>query len=177
MLFKKENDEVLYPKENFLEISFSDILNLKNMAEKNPRKRIRLCFHQAPDDLVHEMLIIHSQECYIRPHCHTSRDESLFILEGEADLIIFDDDGSIADIIELGDINSGKTVFKKINMDTIHTLIIHTEYLVFKEVTKGPFDKNSTSFPNWSLPEDSSVKAIDFYLEFVKTKADKIKEA
>ena len=118
-----------------------DIAKLKKMAEKTKRERIRLCCHTHPDANVHEMFIVHKESCYVRPHFHRLNDETIHTLEGFADLIFFKNDGSIKNIIQLGDIASGLNFYCKIPAGQIHTLIIRSEFFVFKEVTNGPFQK------------------------------------
>ena len=54
----KFKDEVLYTKDAITRIDARDIEILKSMAAANPRKRVRLCAHPDPDDLVREMLIV-----------------------------------------------------------------------------------------------------------------------
>ena len=63
----KENDEVLYPAQDIFTLEPNDLVDLKQAALKNRRQRIRLCAHRNPEDSLHEMFIIHTNECYIRP--------------------------------------------------------------------------------------------------------------
>ncbi|MDA8675827.1 WbuC family cupin fold metalloprotein [Alphaproteobacteria bacterium] len=170
-----ENDEVLYPTNNKVMFSVDNIAELKTMAYDNPRKRVRLCCHQSPKEIVHEMIIVHSQECYVRPHSHTKRNESIYIIEGEADLVFFNLDGAICSIVELGDLRSGKTIYQKIPRNTVHTLIFHTPFLVFKEVTQGPFEQDSTIFPYWSPSDNNGLDIIGPYLQSIATQAEQFR--
>ncbi len=38
---------------------------------------------------LHEMLIVFTRECYVRPHFNNYKPETLYIIEGQAGLIIF----------------------------------------------------------------------------------------
>ena len=152
--FKIKNEEVLYPKSEKVELNSKDIFQLKTMATLNERKRIRLCCHKNEEETVHEMIIVHDKTCYVRPHLHKKRDESIYIIEGEADLIIFDAHGEIAEVVEMGELSTSKVVYRKIAKLTTHTLIFHTSHLVFKEVTQGPFDLEDTEFADWSPMEN-----------------------
>ncbi|MBU1910629.1 MAG: WbuC family cupin fold metalloprotein, partial [Verrucomicrobia bacterium] len=87
---RKFNDEVLYPGEAPVVLDRAFVEWLKQQADRNPRRRIRLCAHQDPNDLIHEMLIVHAQMTYIRPHKHLTRIESFHVIEGEADVVMFD---------------------------------------------------------------------------------------
>ena len=74
----------------------------------HPRSRIRLCAHPDVNDTLHEMLIVHEKGTYVRPHKHLNKTESVHIIEGSVDVVIFDDDGNITDVIQMGDYKSGR---------------------------------------------------------------------
>ena len=158
---RKENDEVLFPIEDAVAIKRSDLQELKSLSLLNKRKRIRICAHMNPSDKLHDMLIVHGKECYVRPHKHSSKAESLTILEGEADLILFEEDGSIRDVIRMGELSTNKDFFYRISSSIYHMLIIRSEFLTFHEATEGPFDREDTLFPEWSPSEDSD-SLVDF---------------
>jgi len=150
---RKESDEVLYPSSAKIDFAVADVERLKRMADNNPRGRVRLCVHDSPKSIVHEMIIVHRNDCYVRPHCHMNRDESVHIIEGSADLIVFDSVGEVRSVVELGDMSSGGTFFCKIVAKTIHMLLFKSPHLVFKEVTQGPFDPDAVFFPDWAPAE------------------------
>ena len=150
----KVNDEVYYDQGPIIDVSQVDIEYLKTIAANNVRKRSRLCAHPDPADTLHEMLIIHEQSAYVRAHSHLCRSESLHVVCGSADVAIFNAEGEISDVIEVGEYSSGKTFFYRIPGGIIHSLLIRTEVFVFHEVTSGPFDPTSTFFPAWAPMED-----------------------
>ena len=95
------------------------------------------------------MLIVHTRECYVRPHFHIDKPESLHVIEGHADLIIFNQSGKITKVLNLSNnLNTG-FVYYRIKENTIHMLIIKSDYFIFHEVTKGPFKRENTKFPSW----------------------------
>jgi len=108
---RKENDEVLYPEDDLVLVSAQDLDELKRRASLNPRRRIRLCAHRSPDDRLHEMVIVHMRECYVRPHKHLDKAESMLILEGEVDVVLFHEDGSLRQIIQMGAPGTGKIFY------------------------------------------------------------------
>ena len=95
MDLKKESDEVYYSNLDNSKLSKDDLDLLKNFADHNPRKKVRICMHKNINDHLHEMFIVHKKDCYVRPHKHLKKIESLFILEGEVDYILFNDHGEI----------------------------------------------------------------------------------
>ena len=158
-----ESAEVLYATESVVRIDAIYIEGLKKEALKNPRSRIRLCTHQSTDDPVHEMLIVHTQDTYVRPHAHVGKTESFHMIEGELDVVLFDPEGNIREIVELGLSGSGRCFYYRLQEETIHTVMIRTPVAIFHETTKGPFKREETLFPNWA-PDEHDGKAIRDYV-------------
>jgi cupin fold WbuC family metalloprotein len=126
MEFKRLNDEVLYTAERITRLDDGDMRELVAMAARNPRKRVRICTHADPDDLLHEMFIVHTNEAYVRPHRHTSRDESFHVLSGFADIVIFAEDGSVAKAVRVGGYESGHPFYCRIPCGTMHMVVIRS---------------------------------------------------
>jgi cupin fold WbuC family metalloprotein len=156
---RKESAEVLYPEQDLVVVDGADLEEMKRLAMLNPRHRIRLCTHNSPNDLLHEMFIVHARDCYVRPHKHLGKIESMAILEGAADVVLFDDDGKIREVINMGDINSGRQFYYRLSDPIYHTLLIRTDFLVFHEITQGPFLREDTVFPEWApTDQDDGVE-------------------
>ena len=147
---RKESNEVLYPEEEYININNETVQWLKNLCSKNISGKIRLCTHRSVSDNLHEMLIIHKKDYYVRPHKHIDQVESMFVLEGEADYIFFDEVGNIKNILKMGDKSSKKVFYNRIDTPSYHMLIIKSDFLIFHEITNGPFDINKTIFPDWA---------------------------
>ena len=154
MNYKKINDEVYYTQDIITKVDRKDIDFLKSLASQNKRKRVRLCTHKDTNDLVHEMLIVHALNCYVPPHKHLNKSESFHIIEGALKIILFDDDGEITEIIRIGDHASGGVLYYRLSESFFHTVLPSTEWVVFHEVTKGPFDRDETVFAPWAPKED-----------------------
>ena len=164
---RKESSEVLYPEEDIVIISPTDLEELKRLALLNSRKRIRLCAHSSPNDHLHEMFIVHTKDCYVRPHKHIGKAESMAILEGTADVALFNEDGSIQKIIEIGAPDSGRIFYQRLTGPTYHMLIIRSDFLVFHEITEGPFIRENTVFPVWA-PAEQGEDSIAFINQIEK---------
>lgn len=165
------NEEVLFADEDVVRVTRKELETLKERAAKNKRKRIRLCAHRSPEDKVHEMLIVHTRETYVRPHKHLKKTESFHVLEGEAELVLFDDGGKISDVIPLGDYMSGKCVFYRMNRPIYHSLLIHTDFLVFHEASNGPFRREESIFASWSPAEEDEKGVASFISELLSAVA------
>lgn len=171
MRFRRFNDEVLFSEDRILKVGHREIEYLKEHAALNQRRRIRLCAHKDPDDQVHEMLIVHSKNTYVRPHKHLTKSESFHIIEGCVDVIIFSDAGKVIEVVQMGDYLSGRKFFYMLSEPLYHTLIIHSQLLVFHESTNGPFRKSDLVCPTWA-PDESDEAVCNGYLEELTRDAD-----
>jgi cupin fold WbuC family metalloprotein len=162
MKFNKFNDEVFYSGDSIIKVRQNDINQLKQFALQTLRKRSRLCTHKDIYSSVHEMLIVHEKDIYIRPHKHMGKSESFHVIEGEADIVTFSDDGVILDLIEMSDYREGKVFYYRISEPIFHTVIIKSEVVVFHETTSGPFCREDMFFAEWSPPENEEEATHQF---------------
>jgi len=154
MNYTKFNEEVYYTQDTITKVT-SDVIDfLKREASNNKRRRVRLCTHKDINDPVHEMLIVHAKNNYVPPHKHLYKSESFHIIEGRLQVIIFHDDGSIREVIQMGDVSSGEILYYRLSEGYFHTVIPLTEWIVFHETTKGPFNPEETIYPIWA-PDDN----------------------
>ncbi len=159
MKIRKFNDEVLYAGDIVPRLDKAGLDFLKQEALKNPRQRIRLCMHRGVDEGIHEMFIVHPRDAYVRPHKHLGKPESFFVIEGEADIILFNEEGQVVEKIRMGSPDSGKMFYYRMDDPVFHALVIHSETLCFKEVTAGPFRREDMVFAPWS-PEEADAAAV-----------------
>jgi cupin fold WbuC family metalloprotein len=175
MYTKILNSEVLEAKDPIVTVSYADIEFLKISAAQNERKRIRLCTHRGVNNLLHEMLIVHEKGIYVRPHKHLLKSESVHIIEGLVDVIVFDDIGNVSDVISMGDYSSRLKFYYRMPDPYYHTLLIRSDVLVFHEVTNGPFKKEDTIFAPWS-PDENNIFALKGFIEKLFIDAKKFKK-
>ena len=161
--YQRESLEVLYTSESISAVDRTEIAVFKDLSLDNDRKRIRLCTHSDPREVLHEMLIVHDKNTYVRPHKHPGKSESTHIIEGLVDIVLFDDDGKIDRVLNMGDYASDKIFYFRMTTPVFHTLIIRSDILVFHETTNGPFNRNATVFAPWS-PEDTDVTSVSDFM-------------
>ena len=159
----KFNEEVLITTDDVVKVDANDIEELKQKARLNPRKRVRLCAHKDLNEIIHEMLIVHEKSCYVRPHKHINKTETFHIIEGEADILLFDEKGHIDQTNPMGSYNSGRKFFYRLPPFRYHTLVIHSDVLVFHEITKGPFKLEDTICASWA-PDENDLDAVSRYM-------------
>src|SRR5262249_20918030 len=114
------NAEVLVAAGPIVAASRHDMALLKARALESPRRRTRLCAHQNTHDRLHEMLIVLGHGSYIRPHKHPGKTESFHIIEGRADLVFFNDDGGIWQVLTMGEYESGRTFYYRLCAPYFH---------------------------------------------------------
>lgn len=96
------------------------------------------------------MLIASNRATYIAPHRHPSKSESFLVLEGLADVFLFNNDGSVREVIPMGPLGSGRPFLYRMPAQQFHALIVTSDVLVFVESTKGPFDEKQTEYAAWA---------------------------
>ncbi len=161
---EKINNEVFIDRRQVVRFDRRHINFIKDASIRSDKGRARICMHKTPNEKIHEMLISISDKSYIRPHKHHNKSESFHLVEGEADIVLFSDDGKIIEVIPLSrDIN----FYYRLNHSCFHTLLIKTPFLVIHEVTNGPFSPGDVEFAEFSPAEDFT----GFYLEDIKRMA------
>lgn len=154
MKLNKKSNEVFVIEDDVAQVSRHEVLAIKPYAGASPRKRSRLCAHRYSSDLLHEMFIVLHRDTYVRPHKHASKSESFHMVQGAVDVVLFDDEGSIQQVVSLSDFASGDPFYYRLNIAAYHTVLPRTEYALFHETTNGPFRQGDTLFPDWAPPDD-----------------------
>lgn len=155
--------EVLYSDGGFRAVDGATVTLLKEMAATSPRHRSRICFHADADALQQEMLIVMHASSYVRPHRHLDKSETLIVIEGTTDAVLFDADGNVTDVLAMSDNSAGGSFFYRMPAGVYHTLVFRSEWLVFLETTMGPFDRARTELAPWA-PAEADPEAGHAYL-------------
>ena len=162
MHLRKVNEEVYVAEDAIVHVGPDAVAFVKEQARKSQRGRARICAHRSNDEPLHEMIIAISSASYIRPHRHIDKAESFHVVEGSVDVAVFDEDGTVIDVIELGEPGSGRDFYYRLSDSAFHTLLIRSDLLVIHEVINGPFDPSRTIFAPFAPSEDEAVAAQDY---------------
>lgn len=176
MRARKVAPEVFYADEPVVRVAAEDVTALVAEADPMPRRRTRLCTHRSAEDRLHEMLIVHHRDAYVRAHQHLGKAESMHIISGETDLILYDDQGTVTEVIAMGDFASGKPFYYRMSDAIFHSLIIRSEWLVFHEVTSGPLRREESRFAPWA-PADEDAAAVAAFLASVEEQLRRLRAA
>jgi cupin fold WbuC family metalloprotein len=136
---------------------------LARSAAASPRRRINHNFHSGPADNPHRFLNVLLQGTYIQPHRHSNppKSETFLVLEGTADVILFDDAGAVTSRYRLGgDSVEGRLWGIDIPAGTWHTILPRTARAVCFEVKPGPWEpSNDKEFATWAPSENEPSSA------------------
>jgi cupin fold WbuC family metalloprotein len=158
-----ESPEVRYAVGDPVLVGASDLMALQSAALASNRRRARICTHASPEDPLHEMVIVLARGTYVRPHRHVGKTESFSVFEGEADVVLFHDDGTVRELIPLGPLGSNRIFHYRLAQPVFHTVIVRTATFSFLEVTNGPFRAEQTIYAPWS-PDGRDAAAAATYL-------------
>lgn len=143
-----------------IKISKETIAALKLKATADSENKYRLCLHKGVEDSLHEMVIVQCRGNYIRPHKHPGKTESFHLIEGAMGIVIFDNHGTVADMFLM---EAGDTFLFRLEKDIWHTVIPVSDYIVFHEITNGPFMGCGDSvFPQWA-PDLNDEQSKNYY--------------
>jgi cupin fold WbuC family metalloprotein len=135
-------------------------------AATSPRRRMNYNFHSGPSDNPHRFLNVLLHGTYIRPHRHAfpPKPETFLVLEGAADVIVFDAEGVIEARHRLGGESAEARVWGiDIPAGVWHTILARTARAVCFEVKPGPWEPASDKqFAEWAPAEGDP--AVEEYL-------------
>ncbi len=158
----KKSAEVYLAKGPISMLGQDDMQMLRQDVVNSPRGRVRINAHVSEDDMLHEMFIAIRRDSYIRPHLHPGKTEAFHIVQGVVDIVVFNDDGSVREVVQLGDGYSGRAFYYRLSQPFFHTLLIRSDILIVHEITNGPFIPKGTRFAPFA-PGEGDVRGIADY--------------
>jgi cupin fold WbuC family metalloprotein len=161
MYLIKKSPDVYFAPGPIASIGHAEIDFLRTELPGNMRGRVRINLHPDHSDFLHEMFIAIRADSYIRPHKHPHKSEAFHIIYGDVDVVVFDDAGSIQQIVPMSAGSNSKPFYYRMSKPLFHTLLIKSEILVVHEITNGPFSVDGTTFASFSPTEDASRHAIN----------------
>lgn len=162
MELARQSDDLLLAKGDVVALSRTEVEDLKSGVPSTARGRSRISTHASVEDRLHEMLIVLERRTYVRPHRHPGKTESFHVVEGAADVVLFDEGGDVTDVIQMGSYASGRVFFYRLNAPVFHTVLVRSPQLVVHETTNGPFDRRDTVAAPWAPGEDDAVARLRF---------------
>jgi cupin fold WbuC family metalloprotein len=161
---KKKTTETYEVTDAVVHVSRAELDFLAEAIHLSPRKRTRICTHKSVDEQLHEMFVIYGQDTYVRPNRHFGKDESVFVLQGRADFVFFDEQGEIKQVVRMGDRSTGLAYYCRVPAGVFHTILIRSERILLFEGTPGPFDPSDTAYADWA-PAETDASGVAAYRE------------
>ena len=144
--------------------------NLLLQANESPRKRSHKNIHQDLEEPVQRLCIALKKGTYVRPHYHpqSNKWELMLVLRGAVTLVIFEEDGTI---IERVDLKTGSSICGiELEPGTWHTIFPITDEAVILEVKEGPFTPSKKAdFATWAPEEDET--GVNHFLNWLECAA------
>lgn len=126
-------------------------------SRESPRKRVILPFHKDHNALLHRMLNAMQPGTYLQPHRHMDppKDEIFLVLRGAIDLIVFDDEGAITDVVAL--VANSEAFGVDLAAGRFHSFLVREADTVLYEVKLGPYSpQTAKDFATWAPAENSA---------------------
>jgi len=148
-------------------ISSEALDKLTENAASAERLRAHLNVHESLDARVQRLFIATEPDTYIRPHRHSEphKWELFTLLEGEMELLIFNDNGDITQRTRMAR-DGVRTV--EIPPNTWHSYVCLRSGTLALEIKEGPYvPSRPDELPAWSPAENSADCAA--YLDWMRT--------
>jgi cupin fold WbuC family metalloprotein len=128
---------------------------LVEQARTSRRRRMNFNLHRTPADPIQRLLNAAEPTTYVRPHRHAAgRQELTLVLRGSADILLFGDDGALAERVTL----SGDGSLVEIPGGCWHAAIVRLPGTILLEVKPGPYDaKTDKEFAAWAPAEGEAA--------------------
>jgi cupin fold WbuC family metalloprotein len=135
---------------------------LRVLAQASPRRRSHVNWHDPARDVVQRFFIHMLPGTYVRPHRHLTqrRFELTVVLDGGADLLLFDDAGTVREIVQLRPGSAVRGV--ELPCSTWHSYRVTHGGLTLLEIKQGPYQETGAKdFAHWA-PAESAAEVPSF---------------
>ncbi len=136
------SENVFHALRENLSITSEIVRELIDLMELK-QKTSRLCLHLSKESLLHQSVIVTSSKFQNNMHFHPDKFETIYPLQGQARLNLFD---SSFKRIGTSLLSTEDIVSATIQPKEIHNFEILTDSFVFLEISPGPFTNNSTIY-------------------------------
>lgn len=145
-------------QEYFTNINTTLINELEELCRQE-QKVVRICLHSSSQDDLHNMIIAHPKDWYVRVHASPNKTKTYHAIKGKMLFIGFDtNQNELFRFI----LDADKTPIFRLQKGIFIFIWSLTDICIFHEITIGPFSrKEDTMFADWS-PDVNSENKIDF---------------
>ena len=136
------SENVFHALHQNLSITSDIITELIDLMELK-QKTSRLCLHLSKESPLHQSVIVTSSKFQNKRHFHPDKFETIYPLQGQACLNLFDFGHTQINSLLL---STEDILSVTIQPKEIHNFDVLTDTFVFLEISPGPFTNNSTIY-------------------------------
>ena len=149
-------------------IQDEDLQQLTHDAKSSSRLRSHYNVHPKESDAIQRLCLAIEPGSYVRPHRHpeAGKWELFVVLQGAADVLLFEADGQLRNRIAMADHIANRII--EIPEQTWHSVIATQANTILFEVKPGPYTPlDDKHFADWAPPENDSQVAefLDWFIE------------
>ena len=140
---KKKNNHVYYAQDYPFLFQWNDINKLIELAREKSVHKLRVCLHKEDKAMVHEMIIMLLKPQRINPHKQEKTTISYHVLEGTAELKLYNDNGKVKYSMNLSSRKSG-IQHVRLEANKFRSIRSISNSFVYLEIANGPFRDSDT---------------------------------
>lgn len=126
------------PLEEIVHLGNEELRFLRDTLTQARDDSIRIDVIRPTDPVLEETFLIYRSGLHTGPCTHTRDDASIFVLGGVADLLLFDDCGTLTKTVPLGERQSGMPYFCRIPRGICHSLAPRSDGFLCIKAMSGP---------------------------------------
>ena len=150
---KKAKSKSFYLKNPYIKVGKKFINFLKSYSKKNNNCDVRICVHESPKSIHHDMILYQKKGNFYLPHKHNHCGDTYHVIEGKLACYLFDNTGKITYSCIIKNNELFKTPKKVYHVTSPITDV------VYHESKTGKFDpKKNSIFPTWSPKTSDEIK-------------------
>lgn len=144
------------------------LASLVEDADRSPRARQHRNIHSSYEDPCQRFMNAIGMDSYIRPHRHAldPKAETLIAVRGSFALVIFDDDGSVQEIVKFGTERHADTPQLSVGVDLTpgiwHTIVALAPGSILLELKAGPFNPIAAKEPAPWAPDEGTDEGVQY---------------
>ncbi|MDC3130689.1 WbuC family cupin fold metalloprotein [bacterium] len=145
----KKNNRVFYLKDSLSLVSYQVIMIIKEIAKVRKIPICRICIHKNDNEIIHEMIMIHSVKTSVGPLRQKKQSISYHIINGKLKLSQCDRKGKILNsyILDNNHLdNTQKYISIRMKANLFRKVQSLSDDTVFLEIANGPFKDKDTEW-------------------------------
>ena len=150
---KKAKSASFYLKNPYVRVNKKFLNFLKDYSKNNKGCDVRICIHESPDSIHHDMVLYQKKKNFYMPHKHNHCGDTYHVIEGKLACFLFDNKGKI----------TYSCIIKKNEIFKTPARVYHVTSpvtdVIYHESKSGKFNpKKNSIFPTWMPKNPNEIK-------------------